>query len=438
MIVLLSKSKEKNTELKKLAEVTDSPCVFINFHETISTYAYTPWMYYTHRSPDDSNKPFFWLDLDAAPYWSFQSRNVRQGQIINIDERLANVYFREPFEDQCIDRIEWLRNNEVYAVDYYDASGYKYAVAAVSDGSEDLVKYCDKNGTPVITLWKSTGFVSVKKKCQEETYESKNQFYMAFMKEYATDCKDDTIIFCDPELRKFIPEGFRCVMFISDQLPNELKDNNYRDSLSLIVTGKPGLSDAIRQLSGDSEAPEILELGSLIDRAEKLPVQDALIVTRSQNIEHLQSLVEGLPELHFHIVAGTMMAPGLMEFDKYDNVTLYPNSPREKIMQLMDKCAFYLDINHYLEYEGIVRAAQRMDRLVLAFDNTVHQEASMPKEHIYRHEEADRMIADISRAMFDPNCLREFLEMQRNLIEITDEQREALKDYILTGHFHNS
>lgn len=408
----------------------DLPCVYVDLYEKTSPCAYTPWMYYSHREPADSDRPLFWLDLEASPHWSFRAGDIRRGQIYNEDELLANVYFREPYEDQCIDRIEWIKNKEVYVVDHYDISGCKYAETIVDGDSGNIVKYCDRKGTVTVAEWTAPGFVLVKKE-QQEVYAGSDQFYTAFMKDFLSDHEEDMVFFYEPELLKFIPENCRRVLFVTDQVPEELKDKKYRDLLSLIVTGTPGMTGSIRQFHAEGEIPGIIEIGRLIDRSAEHPVGDALIVTRSQHIEHLEALVKGLPELHFHIAAGTTMAPGLMEFGKYDNVSLYPNSSRSKIMTLMGQCAFYLDINHYLEYDGIVHAAQKMDRLVYAFDNTIHQRASIPKEHIYAPEEEDRMIADISRAMFDPYWLQESLEIQRKMIEITAGQKKEFKEYIL-------
>ena len=433
MIVLLGKSEEKNTELQKLAAYMGLSCVCVDLFEKTSPCAYTPWMYYAHRTPENKNKPLFWLDLETPSYWSFQAGDIRIGQIVNIDELLGRVYFREPYEDQCVDRIEWIKNNEVYCIDYYDGSGIKYAEAVLNDGSESIMKYCDLNGTPMVTVWTSTGFVSVKKESREEIYTDEEQFCAAFMKDFISDHEDDTIFFAEPALRKYLPEGSRCVLYLPDQVPGELADQNFRDALSLIVAGRPGISDSVRQLCGGGQPPEILEVGSIIDRSLGHSVHDALIVTRSQHIENLKVLVEGLPELHFHIAAGTMMAPGLMEFDKYDNVSLYPNSPRNRIIGLMENSAFYLDINHYLEYEGMVHTAMDMDRLVYAFDSTVHQRASLPQEHIYAKEDTSGMIADIRRAMSDPEYLQESLEVQRKHIGITESQRGELEEYLLNA-----
>ena len=433
MIVLLGKSKKNNTELQKFVECLDIPSVYVDLSGKNPDCAYTPWNYYLYGGPDKSGRPFFWLNLKAPSHWSFRAGDIRQGQICNGDELLARVYFREPLEDQCIDRVEWIRNNEVYAIEYYDASGTKYAEAVINSGTESLVKYYDLNGTATVIAWPVSDFISVRKGRQEKFYESTEQFCRAFMKDLVSCHEGETVFYYEPELHKYIPEGVRSVLFLSDQIPEGLTRQRLPESLSLIVAGSPGISQAVRKLldSGEGKvAPGIIEIGRVIDRTAGHPVENALIVTRSQNIEQLQYLVEGLPELHFHIAAGTMMAPGLMVFDKYDNVILYPNSPRNRIMDLMGKCAFYLDINHYLEYEGIVAAAQGMDRLVYAFDNTVHQRAWMPKEQIYAPTEVSRMISDISRAMYDSGWLEKQLDAQRELIGITEGQKAELLRYI--------
>lgn len=132
----------------------------------------------------------------------------------------------------------------------------------------------------------------------------------------------------------------------------------------------------------------------------------------------------------FHIAAGTMMAPGLMEFGRYPNVRLYPNSPLHVMLDLMSKCAFYLDINHYLEYDGIVSSALKMNRLVYAFDNTVHQRALVHEGQVYVKEEANRMVSDISRAMYDPCYMQQLLERQRKRIEINGDQKEMVRKEI--------
>ena len=52
---------------------------------------------------------------------------------------------------------------------------------------------------------------------------------------------------------------------------------------------------------------------------------EAVILTNSDQIEHLQEIVEALPNINFHIAAITEMSAKLLAFDKYNNVHLYPN-----------------------------------------------------------------------------------------------------------------
>lgn len=406
------------------------PCVIVNLYEKDSTKAYTPWNYYTNGGPNDSGMPLFWLDLAVQSDFSFRGGNIRKGKIFEGDEHLANVYFREPFEDQCIDQIEWIKNGEVYARDFYNASGIKYAEAVVNDDTDIIVKYPGPKGAPAVVERPDLGFVSVKRDGQEYLYEDQQQFYAAFLKEFLLEHSEETIVFYEPRLLSIIPEGSRCVLFVQDEECRELYDPRFREALSLIVAARPGIAHSLASEVKEGEKPGMIEIGYLIDKSVGHSVQNALIVTRSQKIEHLQFLVEGLPEIHFHIAAATMMAPELMAFDRYPNVTLYPNSQRNRILQLMQECAFYLDINHYLEYEGIVSEALRMDRLVYAFDNTAHQKSCLPDHHIYLQEDADQMVSDISRAMYDPNWLEESLAAQRSVIGITDEQIDELRKYM--------
>ena len=431
MIALLGNSQEMNREMKKLVRYLDLPCLYADLYGMTGDKAFTPWNYYAAGGPQEEGEPLFWLDLKGPSAWSFRTANFISGQIFEGEKLLANVYFREPFEDQCLDRVEWIKGGEVYARDFYDASGFLCARAILQMGKESLVKYYDRDGRPSVISWPELGYVSVKRKGQEVIFESTDALYRAFLQDLVSEQEKKAVLFYEPALLKFLPGDTKKVLFVQDKVPEEMKERAFREALSLMVTAVPGSEAGIRRFYDGEISPEVLEMGSLIDKGADHPAENALIVTRSQYIEQLQALAEGLPELHFHVAAPTMMAPGLMAFDRYENVTLYPCSPPGRIADLMEKCAFYLDISHYLEYEGIVRAAIRKDLLVFAFDNTVHQRTVMPEGHIYGQEQADRMISDISRAMFDPRWLEECLEAQRKGIEMTKEQREEIRKKIL-------
>ena len=96
----------------------------------------------------------------------------------------------------------------------------------------------------------------------------------------------------------------------------------------------------------------------------------------------------------------------------------------------MAECALYLDINHYLEYEGIIYAAQKADRLIYAFDNTVHQRERLPERNIFKVHETDEMIKEIRSVVNDSQRFEESLVRQRKIISITDQQMAEFKNWL--------
>lgn len=429
MIAILGKSEEKNAQVRELMKYMDLYCSYVDFFNRNSSTAYTPWNYYLSEGPGTMDWPLFWLDLKTPPYHSFKSSDMRTGEICDGEDIKARVFFREPWEDQSIEYIDWLRNADVYVREFYNKSGIKTSEALLGNESEILVTYYDEKGHPSIIHWPENDTVFVKTKAGEQYYGSMEEFNRAFLHDMMGVHDDRTICFYEPEVLRYIPDGSKNILLLFENTSGELKNPYFLEKLSVIATLQSGSSDRIRKdVSG--KLPRIIELGTIINSPTGQRTPDALIVTRSQNIEQLQRLVEGLPELHFHIAAGTMMAPGLMEYGRYENVTLYPNYSRAKIMDLMGKCALYLDINHYLEYEGIIYAAQKADRLIYAFDNTVHQRERLPERNIFKVHETDEMIKEIRSVVNDSQRFEESLVRQRKIISITDQQMAEFKNWL--------
>ena len=434
MIVLTGRSEEKNTEMREILNLTGIHGLSVDFYNKFSVDSVTPLGYYLCDRKDPGGKPFFWLDLQVPQGWNFASGSLREGAIYEKGVLQAKVSFREPLEEQCIDRIDWIRTGEIYASDFYNAFGFRYMRAVPGGDAPKLRTFYDENGHPVITGWEDEGAVSLLRRGKETFYGSRAQFCREFLRGLAdaADKKADRIVcFYESELLQYVLEGFPCVFFQMGKACDILSDPAFIRRLSAIVVNDPDALTkihAFREARGAEGFPKICEIGQMVKNDPPGSVRDALVVTRSQHIEKLQQLAEGLPEMHFHIAARTVMAPGLMDFDRFDNVSLYPNSSDQKLRELLDRCAVYLDINHYLEYEGIVLAAVKADRLVYAFDNTAHQRGMTAEECIFLPEEADRMIREIRSASEETERFAMLLERQRGKNAVTEEQVKALSE----------
>ena len=118
---------------------------------------------------------------------------------------------------------------------------------------------------------------------------------------------------------------------------------------------------------------------------------EALIFTNSDQIEHLEELVDRLPEVHFHIGAITEMSSKLMSFDRRNNVTLYPIISDRNVSELREKCDFYLDINWGGEILTAVRNAFLDNQVILAFAQTIHAPTFIAPENIFDSSEWEKL-----------------------------------------------
>ena len=100
-------------------------------------------------------------------------------------------------------------------------------------------------------------------------------------------------------------------------------------------------------------------------------IGDALILTVSDQIEHLLYLLDQLPQVCFHIAAPVVFSDRMLELQSKGNVRLHTVTDEASISFLMRVCDVLLDINHYEEVDQVVARFSQSGKKVLAFDNTV-------------------------------------------------------------------
>lgn len=144
------------------------------------------------------------------------------------------------------------------------------------------------------------------------------------------------------------------------------------------------------QIDGKRETPVTFrEAIGIFSRFKK----NTFILTNSDQLEHIEYLVDNLPHIQFHIAAYTLVSARLKNLMNFDNVRLYPEIIPARIDKLLDFCDVYLDINRYDELYQITERAKKAGKKVLAFDNTVHQPENAGE--IISHETPQAMVEAI-------------------------------------------
>lgn len=98
--------------------------------------------------------------------------------------------------------------------------------------------------------------------------------------------------------------------------------------------------------------------------------KQAMVVTWSADVKHLEYLLQQLPDWHFHVAAPVFCIDSLTKLSTYTNMTLYQSILHQRIDWLLDDSSVYLDINTGGEVISVVTRAQERGKKIFAFDST--------------------------------------------------------------------
>ena len=140
-------------------------------------------------------------------------------------------------------------------------------------------------------------------------------------------------------------------------------------------------------------------------------VGDALILTVSDQIEQLDYLLENLPNICFHIVAPVQFSEKIKVLESKYNVRLMTVTTNQQIDFLVNMCDILLDINHFQEVDSIVSKFVQAGKMVLAFDNTVHENQG---QEVFLSSTPDKLVSRVREYL---NEVRVGINYQENIIQ---------------------
>lgn len=332
--------------------------------------------------------------------------------VYHMGHERAAIYFREmqpsyeanlaePLENRIVQCIEWcMEDGRIYRVDFYNKYGLKYASEFRDiDGTvESKVFYSDRNREVIVEYPENDVVTLLERGAVKAFFNSRKEFIEHFISEVTADEK--------------------MALFIQDHEMLEALDikPNVERAWGLALCTDDDLLFQYENRGGKNgcrfyEIPEYYPVNGAKN--------EALILTRYDQIEKIEELTQELPEVTFHIGANTVMSDRLMDLEKLGNVKLYPGLSQDVLDELWEKCDFYLDINLYGEIRDAVNVAQQKNLLVMGFENTIHHKELLVKECVYPSQEYKKMALDIRHILQNPEWMQELLAMQqRNKKEI--------------------
>lgn len=367
--------------------------------------------YIDENRKGEQTKELYYAFIELPKWWAVRADGV-DGAVYDNNKKKASIYFNEPIEKRNVKLVEWHdEENRVYRKDYYNKMGYKYCTENVRNNKIILREFFDSEGNLVLLEQVMSQIYTVFEKNEiKKVCTSFAELFTDIM--IKAEISDKNIVVFDvEELEKIygLREKYSVTFFLNDDKQYEkFQKGEFVDKLRILCNDKNKRDWIAKHTNCECKSFYLYDKR----KKNKFGIKKALIFTDSDQLEMIDTLITGIPDLDFYVAAWTLMSDKLLQLEKYENVYLYPVVSEEKIKELFDLCDIYLDINYYNEVYSSTNVAVNNSMVIFAFENTVHRRDICLKNNIFEITDCDRMIGRIKEAMYEESIYRELIEEQ--------------------------
>lgn len=370
-----------------------------------------------------ARKEKYFNEIAAPDSWDIHVGDDESGGVSFRRDEKGKIYYAETEEKRLVKAVDWYdRKGVVRFRDHYNRFGQLYARTVYDFQGKPMSKTMfSLQGREIFVENLVSGDIILKDEGQEMLFQRKLDLILYYLNKFGFAEKRilfnslSTPFFCSNGLPA---TGKKDMLFWQEAVGNEIPGNmqwilnGHSDRIEKIIVQRTDAYDKLLQLGAKKKM--LYKIGFLYPfRKENRNRPEALICTRSDNIEHCRELIGALPQMHFHITAPTGMSSRLMDLGEQGNVSLYPEVAVDVLEKLLQDCDYYFDINHYYEVKYAVYRAFLHNHLIFAFEETVHAREFVADEHIYPMSEFDRLLQDVREIMADEYIMGRHLEKQR-------------------------
>ena len=337
-------------------------------------------------------KPMYFNQVKVPEYWEIAGNNS-SANIFDMGKKKGSIYYVKNSQKRFVRIVEWTDDNgKVRCSDHYNKYGALFARTVFNkngekvnktlfaiDGSEAVVEnYVTKD----ITINHNGKVLNFKNKTEVAAHVLEERglancrvfynslSYPLFVSQRLNGERKEDILFWQENTRDDIPGNMRVIL---DERSNRT---------AKIVVQKKSSYDKLISLGANRKMLSCLGFIYPFER-ENAGGNQVLICTNSDQIAMLDNVLTALPDMHFHIAAITEMSTKLIAYEKYGNVTLYPNVKDAVLDGLFEKCDYYLDINRHSEIVNAVYRAFLNNQIIFGFNETKHNENYVADINVY-------------------------------------------------------
>ena len=413
MFIIASEQTRELERLRKLLDKLGQPYrVFVTNLETdIAEQTESLATFFTQKDPASKvGKPLFFNDLAVPELWECWTLGITT-YLFDGEERRANVVLREDILSRTVDRVEWFgQREEIVSIDVYNRYGWRSKRSLLTEtGQPYLDIYLNRQQEEVLLHFVSQGtFLLQSPKGRDRLYANKEEMQRTVLEQLLPD--DEAILLLDKSLLEVVKKIPKERLAYCARDAHDLDE--IKEQVSQILLVEDGL---LRE-----EKDGITALSGLVDVEQESFQPEALVMTASQEVEGLSSLVHQFSQVTFHIAALTAMGPKLTDLETCSNVHLYPGISLGNYESLLARCSIYLDCNQGEEVWSSSLHALENGQVLFGLKSTVHQEAY--KELSTITDTVEEMRNQLEALVQQPDTIKALLREQARILKLPEKE----------------
>ena len=413
MFIIASEQTRELDRLRKLLDNLGPPYrVFVTNLETdVAKQTESLATFFTQKDPASKvGNPLFFNNLEVPELWECWTLGITT-YLFDGEERRANVVLREDILSRTVERVEWFgRGEEIVSIDVYNRYGWRSKQSLLTDAGQPYLDiYLNRQQEEVLLHYISQGiFLHQTPEGRDRLYVNMEEIQRAVLEQLLSD--DEAILLLDKSLLDVVKK------IPKERLAYCANDSHDLDEIKEQVSQILLVEDGLLREKKDG----ITVLSGLVDVEQESFRPEALVMTASQEVEGLSSLVHHFPQVTFHIAALTAMGPKLTDLATRSNVRLYPGISLDKYEDLLSSCSIYLDCNRGEEVWSSSLHALENGQVLFGLKTTVHHEAYKNLSTIT--ETVEEMKQQLDILLQHPETYKELVREQARILKLPEKE----------------
>lgn len=384
----------------------------------------------------EKERPLFFNEVPVPKFWEIEGSN--QSAVIKDKDKIrGKIVYQKGYPNRVVASVEWLnKSGHVQFIDYYNRHGFRFAQLVMDDHQNQIIKrFFDQNNDEFLVENFVTKDLILRWDNKDIFFDNRIAF-LSFFFEKANLSIENIVLnsFATSFLFIYRQREFnsKCRIFWQEKMKDDLPENmkvalKNIENLKILIPDKKEYY-RVRDAVEASHQHKIDYIGYVYEFLKVNQYKnEALILTNSDDIPHIDSIARENPSVTFHIASKTEMSSKLLQLGKTQNIKLYPESNEECILNLCQTCDIYLDINKGKEIYESVRLAFAHEMLLFAYKETVHNKQFVDENNIFKLDDYHSLSNVIGEVSSDKTIFSDKLNKQlqfANSISIDSFQKK--------------